>query len=164
MNLTPSQPLCGAENSRCPSDRGEWGSRCLKAAEHWISPGVRHVVQVHDSFEIHGHNGTHQVLVVDILGSFSLLPKSFSNNRTGEFSLRLLTASMSPDLHSGNIGFKIPGIDQCTGAHQLLQIMGLHFFPQCHKITQYKMILFQRILWRLCRSRTICLNTSQYQT
>ncbi|KAG1883775.1 hypothetical protein F4604DRAFT_1516788, partial [Suillus subluteus] len=40
----------------------------------WLStgphdhPGAKHIVQVHDSFQIQGPNGTHRVLVMDVLG------------------------------------------------------------------------------------------------
>ncbi|KAJ8588975.1 hypothetical protein M405DRAFT_739301, partial [Rhizopogon salebrosus TDB-379] len=42
----------------------------------WLSarprdhPGANHPVRLHDSFQIHGPNGTRQVLVMDVLQSF----------------------------------------------------------------------------------------------
>ncbi|KAG2143221.1 hypothetical protein BD769DRAFT_1348206, partial [Suillus cothurnatus] len=37
-------------------------------------PGAKHIVQVHDSFQIQGLNGMHQVLVMDVLRSlYSLI-------------------------------------------------------------------------------------------
>ncbi|KAJ8588972.1 hypothetical protein M405DRAFT_739305, partial [Rhizopogon salebrosus TDB-379] len=33
-------------------------------------PGANHPVRLHDSFQIHGPNGTRQVLVMDVLQSF----------------------------------------------------------------------------------------------
>ncbi|KAG1733877.1 uncharacterized protein EDB91DRAFT_1057173 [Suillus paluster] len=59
------------------------GNKGESAVLKWLStrprdhPGAKHIVQVHDDFQIRGPNGTHQVLVMDVLGSlvYSLLPE-----------------------------------------------------------------------------------------
>ncbi|KAG2368911.1 kinase-like domain-containing protein [Suillus spraguei] len=81
----------------------------------WLStrsrdhPGAKHIVQLRDSFQIQGPNGTHQVLVMDVLGSlYSLVPQAVFHQQWSSEEV------VHGDLHFGNIGFKIPGIDQYT--------------------------------------------------
>lgn len=95
----------------------------------WLStrprdhPGAKHIVQLHGSFKIQDPNGTHQVLVMDVLGSlYSLVPQAVFHQqwasvcRQAVLGLAYLhqEAVMHGDLHFGNIVFKILGIDQYT--------------------------------------------------
>ncbi|KAG2368898.1 kinase-like domain-containing protein [Suillus spraguei] len=95
----------------------------------WLStrprdhPGAKHIVQSHDSFQIQGPNGTHQVLVMDVLGSlYSLILQDTFHQHWSSVCRQVMLglaylhqeAVVHGNIHFGNIGFQIPGIDQYT--------------------------------------------------
>lgn len=105
------------------SDNGE------SAILQWLStrprdhPNAKHIIQVHDSSQIQGPNGIHQVLVMDVLGSlYSLVPQAVFHQQWSSVCRQVVLglaylyqeAVVHGDLHFGNIVFKIPGIDQYT--------------------------------------------------
>jgi serine/threonine protein kinase len=54
-------------------------------------PGAGHILQLRDSFQIHGPNGTHQVLVMDILQTFySLLGTNALSQQSRSICYQLL--------------------------------------------------------------------------
>ncbi|KAJ8581148.1 kinase-like protein [Rhizopogon salebrosus TDB-379] len=115
--------------ARLTGDNGEAAVLKRLATRPLDHPGASHIAQLHDYFHIQGPNGTHQVLVMDILllshklqapdllrVTESLPPTTFRasvSSSGGNSAWRL-------DLHFGNIGFKIP---ECT-EDQLLEWIG----------------------------------------
>ncbi|KAG0704632.1 kinase-like domain-containing protein [Suillus ampliporus] len=80
--------------------------------------GASHVIQVHDYFQIQGPNGTHQVIVMDVLGSFHPLrtDTNILKQQSRSVCYQLLSGLaylqqekvVHSDLHFGNTGFKTP--------------------------------------------------------
>jgi hypothetical protein len=79
--------------ARLSVDKGEATLLRWLGARPRDHPGANHIVQLHDSFQIHGPNGTHQVLVMDVLQSFYSV-----------CSERAFSSAIAECLSSANVG------------------------------------------------------------
>ncbi|KAG5634409.1 hypothetical protein H0H81_002082, partial [Sphagnurus paluster] len=106
------------------------------ASEH---PGKQHVLRLLDHFEIKGPNGTHQVLVTDVLvpleslQDMSLKDTSFDWKRACYESLLGLSylahkGIVHGDLHTSNIAFSFPALNTLTG-QKVASLMDMISFP-----------------------------------
>ncbi|KAG5633742.1 hypothetical protein H0H81_005603, partial [Sphagnurus paluster] len=88
-------------------------------------PGKQHVLRILDHFEIKGPNGTHQVLVTDVLLPLDSVREMGSKAPINSkktcyesvLGLSYLTHKgvVHGDLHTSNIAFSMPGLNALTG-------------------------------------------------
>ncbi|KAF8062319.1 kinase-like domain-containing protein [Lyophyllum atratum] len=84
-------------------------------------PGQKHVLQLLDRFQIHGPNGTHEVLITDILVSCRTLRdlEALDAKRASYHALLGLDyltrhGVIHGDVHTDNIAFTVPGLNKLS--------------------------------------------------
>ncbi|KAG8158661.1 hypothetical protein KVR01_011783 [Diaporthe batatas] len=97
-----------------------------------VHPGRNHVVQMFDHFEEKGPNGTHDCLVLELLGPNvpDLIDSSYSDERLPARLAKIVARQALSgvdflathqighgDLHTGNLAFKIPVLDHLSEEH-----------------------------------------------